>query len=547
MVLNKNISSMKPILFLLIASSLLFAQDSNLDGKLETPYLKLNSDINGDGIRDIDITFKTDIFNNLARNSLSFSTDSLSFSLFWSSPAGAFSNCWDGAAGFFDGDTLLDVAGYTFNPNKLYIWEQVPGNPDSFAVVVEFTKAESGGYGPIVFGDTDGDGKIEIITADFSTLTRVYVYENDGDNTYVDKGTQSSMTHTNNGETAQALFIGDLNKNGKKEIICMRGNTSGGEVRIWEQTGAIGSNTYSSIYTYTTVSYLFGKGGLGDSNNNGWDEVLLTFGGLPVFNTFIRRIEFDSTSTSFQHYIFEASSIGFPTSYKVYDLNGDGIKELISTNNSNGIAASYVFRSTGQNQYDKIDSIFESSDNNSMMSLDIKVLSGNTFPSIVYGSFNGRTYVYRYNGSFFTKEYENLNYPGPAVRRVYWLPWTGYDGFFNTWSSSSSNGTLYIFKLDIPVGIGTLEKIPREFILHQNFPNPFNPNTIIRYELPKQSSVTLHVFDITGKLITTLVDEVQSSGKYEVSFSSAGLSSGIYFYKLKAGSFSDTKKMILLK
>jgi hypothetical protein len=539
---------MKPILLLLLVSSLLFGQDRNSDGKIEPqPYLKLNVDANGDGIRDFKVPFDKDIFYNSEGSSHYFSSDSLNFSLFWSSPSGAFSNCWDGAAGYFDGDTLLDVAGYTFNPNKLYIWEQVSGNPDSFAVVAEFTKAESGGYGPIVFGDTDGDGKIEIITADFSTFTRIYVYENDGDNTYVDKGTQSVMTHTNNGETAQALFIGDMNKNGRKEIICMRGNTSGGEVRIWEQTGAVGSNTYSSIYTYTTVSYLFGKGGFGDSNNNGWDEVLLTFGGLPIFNTYIRKIEYDSASASFQHYIFEAPSIGFPTSYKVYDLNGDGIKELISTNNSNNVAASYIYRSTGQNQYVKIDSIFESSDNNSMMSLDIKVLTGNTFPSIVYGSFNGRTYIYSYNGTSFIKEFENLNYPGSAIRRVYWLPWTGYDGFFNTWSNSSSNGTFYIFKLDIPVGIEPVQKIPNECKLYQNYPNPFNPKTIISYELSNTGYVILNVFDVSGKMITTLVEEIQNPGKYSVNFSSEGLSSGIYFYKLEAGSYSDTKKMIFLK
>lgn len=541
---------MKPILLILLTTALLFAQDQNHDGKFDdsAPSLKFNRDLNGDGIPDAALpNYYFYNFNNKTGGPPSLSVNSMSFSLYWSSPSGAFSNCWDGAAGYFDGDTLLDIAGYTFNPNKFYIWEQVPDNPDSFAVVAQFTKAEGGSYGPIVFGDTDGDGKIEIITADFSTLTRIYVYENDGNNVYVDKGTQTLLTHTNNGQSAQGLFIGDMNKNGKKEIICMRGDVSGGEVRIWEQTGAIGSNTYTTIYTYTTVSYLFGKGGFGDSNNNGRDEVLLTFGGLPIFNTFIRRIEYDSVSATFQHYIFEAPSIGFPTSYKVFDINNDGTKELISTNNSNNVAASYIYRSTGQNQYVKVDSIFENADNNSMMSSDVKVLAGATFPHIVYGSFNGRTYVYSYNGTAFTKEYENLAFPGSAIRRVYWLPWTGYDGYFNTWSSTSSNGTFYIFKNDTPVGIEPVLNIPEQFKLYQNYPNPFNPSTNISYNLHIAGYVTISIFDFSGKLITSLVNKQQSPGIHSINFSSDGLASGIYFYKLNAGNFSDTKKMILIK
>jgi len=325
------------------------------------------------------------------------------------------------------------------------------------------------------------------------------------------------------------------------------GNTGGGEVRIWEQTGVIGSNTYSSIYNYTTVSYLFGKGGFSDSNNNGWDEVLLTFGGLPIFNTYIRRIEYDSASASFQHYIFEAPSIGFPTSYKIFDIDNDNMKELISTNNSNNTAASYIYRSNGQNSYVKIDSIFENTDNNSMMSSDIKVLNGNTYTTIVYGSFNGRTYVYSYNGTTFIKEYENLSYPGAAIRRVYWLPWTGYDGYFNTWSSSSSNGTFYIFKKDVQVGIEPAINIPSEFKLYQNYPNPFNPSTIISYDLRSAGYVTIKIYDITGKLVKSLVNKEQQPGTYNINFSSEGLSSGIYFYRLSTVGFTDTKKMILLK
>jgi len=88
---------------------------------------------------------------------------------------------------------------------------------------------------------------------------------------------------------------------------------------------------------------------------------------------------------------------------------------------------------------------------------------------------------------------------------------------------------------------------PKEFVLYQNYPNPFNPKTVISYQLPVTGNVTLKVFDILGNEVTTLVNEEKQPGVYEVEFNSKELSSGIYFYQLKSGSFSSIKKMILLK
>jgi len=91
-----------------------------------------------------------------------------------------------------------------------------------------------------------------------------------------------------------------------------------------------------------------------------------------------------------------------------------------------------------------------------------------------------------------------------------------------------------------------------EFKLYQNYPNPFNPTTKIRYSIPSETTrrvvfTTLKVCDILGNEITTLVNEEKPAGSYEVEFNATSLPSGIYFYQLKAGSFINTKKMILLK
>lgn len=89
--------------------------------------------------------------------------------------------------------------------------------------------------------------------------------------------------------------------------------------------------------------------------------------------------------------------------------------------------------------------------------------------------------------------------------------------------------------------------LPVEFSLSQNYPNPFNPSTTISYKIAKQGLVNLTVYNILGKEVAMLVNEVQSPGKYEVEFNAKNLSSGIYFYKLSTDNFTATKKLTLMK
>jgi hypothetical protein len=89
--------------------------------------------------------------------------------------------------------------------------------------------------------------------------------------------------------------------------------------------------------------------------------------------------------------------------------------------------------------------------------------------------------------------------------------------------------------------------IPEEFTLEQNYPNPFNPETNIRFRIPEFGHVSLKVYDILGNEIATLVNEEKPAGSYEVDFNASALPSGVYFYRLEANGFSQTKKMILMK
>lgn len=97
-----------------------------------------------------------------------------------------------------------------------------------------------------------------------------------------------------------------------------------------------------------------------------------------------------------------------------------------------------------------------------------------------------------------------------------------------------------------------LSNLPKEFVLEQNYPNPFNPSTTIKYQIPldvkrETKNVKLVVYDILGRVVAVLVNQKQKPGNFEVEFDGSELTSGVYFYKLSAGEFTDTKKVILMK
>jgi hypothetical protein len=89
--------------------------------------------------------------------------------------------------------------------------------------------------------------------------------------------------------------------------------------------------------------------------------------------------------------------------------------------------------------------------------------------------------------------------------------------------------------------------VPALFRLEQNYPNPFNPTTTIRYALPRRSHVSLTVYTTLGQQVATLVNESQDAGYHDVRFDGSGLASGVYFCRLKAGGYVETKKLLLAR
>jgi len=111
----------------------------------------------------------------------------------------------------------------------------------------------------------------------------------------------------------------------------------------------------------------------------------------------------------------------------------------------------------------------------------------------------------------------------------------------------SYDTTRLVIKRDTTTGVEKIAETAEGFALSQNYPNPFNPATKIRYNLSKKSDVSLKIYDVLGREIETLVDGNYSAGEYEADFNASKLASGVYFYRLQAGNFVETKKMVVNK
>ena len=141
-------------------------------------------------------------------------------------------------------------------------------------------------------------------------------------------------------------------------------------------------------------------------------------------------------------------------------------------------------------------------------------------PEVTMGNFGGSPVV----GNWILRVYDDAS---------------GNAGTLMGWGLRFNNATTTVSSIS--------SNVPGEFKLHQNYPNPFNPVTNINFDIPKAGLVSIIVYDITGREISTLVNQSMTAGSYNVEFDASSYSSGTYFYKIQAGDFSEVKKMMLVK
>jgi len=174
--------------------------------------------------------------------------------------------------------------------------------------------------------------------------------------------------------------------------------------------------------------------------------------------------------------------------------------------------------------------------------------NGTSFDSLAQWPVNGaRNLAIGHNGTIFVANgsdgLRSLTFDGTSFTNTVHIDEGGQTDYV-----INANLALTAYRYELLTAIGDPEPTSiTKFSLSQNYPNPFNPTTKIKYSVPQLSFVTLKVYDVLGREVLTLANEERPIGSYEVEFNATGLTSGMYFYKLQAGSYAVTKKMLLLK
>ncbi|MFZ1080331.1 MAG: Ig-like domain-containing protein [Candidatus Kryptoniota bacterium] len=250
-----------------------------------------------------------------------------------------------------------------------------------------------------------------------------------------------------------------------------------------------------------------------ESSSNSWVLAPINHGTIGV----------DTTMTSFAIQTgkkYDGNEAG-GLQYAFDTTNDNAICEVENTQgfdiSSSGSVGMWVF---GDNSGNELDFVFGSSQQ--------KIVPVDTI----------EWYGWKFIGMWRNKSDSSINtLKGFAVRRLQ--------------AALLSEGALYVDDIQINGKVTGLQSpvggIPFSFQLFQNYPNPFNPTTVIRYQVSTVSHATLKVYDILGREVKTLVNGIESPGRYQVEFDGSRLSSGVYFYRLTGGNFTDTKKLVLIK
>ena len=270
-----------------------------------------------------------------------------------------------------------------------------------------------------------------------------------------------------------------------------------------------------------------------------------------------------SDLTNFHH--FDPVGTYVPSTGETYVFWSDANSGQTQVGGLNG----QRFNSTGVPQWTTSGKTFKAIDNNQFNSLNVLAKDTNvivSFNETQYGSNNniekimktGPSGVFHWTGNILVAS----NITGSKSRLGMVTRQSDGMGIL-AWQESRNGVNIFAQNVNFngtfgpPTGIiGTGSTAPEKFSLSQNYPNPFNPSTKIKFKIPSSEGygfsrgvglVTLKVFDITGREVRTLINESLNPGTYEVTFDGSNLNSGVYFYKIQAGEFLQTKKLIILK
>lgn len=464
-------------------------------------------DINNDGWIDVAVSVYLGAagFNSKGKVKIYTNTNGiLSSNPTWTSSDSMYTfSC---AFGDADNDGYLDLAvacgeSYNLRSDQMRIYKNVNGTMQT----LPYWKSSNLTYGMDVdWADINKDGKLDLIY----TCERgpTIAYRNYGDSI----ARTPFWSSTDPSPYSNSLFLADVNNDGNIDLAVSDNNQIGGsgKFKIYLNKGT----TFDTVPFWSSNTSMYGSGIiLADIDFDGWKDLIAGGWWKPCYiyknysGTFQTAPQWTSSATS----VVEA--------IKCADYDHEGLDTLISSFTGNGSTKLYYL-------------------NRSPLQKIVWAKIGSNIISL-------NDYCYNLENGWLV--FKNAPANSAAVTIKY-IASHDLDFAVSNWDNTGVGN--YIYKNNTVVGIiKNITEMPVKYELQQNFPNPFNPVTNIKFSIKNESYTTLKVYNSIGKVVTELVNKKLTQGEYSISFDGSKLTSGIYFYELRAGDYSDTKKMILIK
>jgi hypothetical protein len=477
--------------------------------------------------------------------------------------------------GDYDNNGFLDLF-VTTEPNLLY---RNDGNGTFTKITSGDIVSDSAAFGS--WGDYDNDGYLDLFAA--TLIGDNLLYHNNGDGTFT-KITVGVIV--NDGGTSLGANWGDYDNDGYLDLFVANGD---------DEDNFLYHNNGDGTSSKITQGAIVNDGGnsegssWGDYDNDGYLDLFVANGFVGPQNNFLYRNNGDGTFTKITTGdIVNDGGNSFGSSWGDYD--NDGFLDMFVANGDSTFPDNFLYNNNGDGTFTKITAgiivndggwsqgcNWGDYDNDGFLDMYVSnrqlyLNNGNSNNWINIMLFGTQSNTSAIGTKVRVKSIINGN-PTWQMREVFGqTSWGGQnslnaefglgdatviDSVIIEWPSDTVDiytdiavNTFYIATEGQDIVTSIKDKdytIPEKFELGQNYPNPFNPTTIVRYSVPELSFVTIKVYDVLGGEIVTLVNEEKVVGSYEVDFNAAQLPSGIYFYRLQAGSFVETKKMVLMK